>query len=288
MLRKHWNILSTLVLIIAVAVCFAGCFDQQSTEGSAQSLSSKQEDTFSKIKRESQMTVGFIVFPPFVIQNPNTKGLSGTFVETMEEIAGQMEVEIEWQEATWSTFIAGLQSKKFDISIAPTFSTISRAKSVAFTTPLIAAGNSAIVRKGDQRFKTLADIDKKGIVIAVTQGEQGHEYAKANFKNAEIRVLAGGDQNLTFSEVLAGRADVALGDFWIVQQFVAQQPDLHDLFADNPYNITPVAWAVRYEDRSLLTFLNTALECLDTSGKLDEINQKYDANFLRSRRVWEK
>lgn len=288
MLRKHWNILSTLVLIIAVTVCFAGCFDQQSTEGSTQSRSSRQEDTFSKIKRESQMTVGFIVFPPFVIQNPNTKGLSGTFVETMEEIAGQMEVKIEWQEATWSTFIAGLQSKKFDISVAPTFSTISRAKSVAFTTPLLAAGNSAIVRKGDQRFKTLADIDKRGIVLAVTQGEQGHEYAKTNFKNAEIKVLAGGDQNLTFSEVLAGRADVALGDFWIVQQFVAQQPELHDLFADNPYNITPVAWAVRYEDQSLLTFLNTAIECLDTSGRLDEINQKYDANFLRSRRVWEK
>lgn len=288
MLRKHWNISITLVLIIAVAVCFSGCFDRQSTEGSAQSRSSRQEDTFSKIKREGQMTVGFIVFPPFVIQDPNTKKLSGTFVETMEEIAMQMEVKTDWQEATWSTFIAGLQSKKFDISIAPTFSTISRAKSVAFTTPLIAAGNSAIVRKGDQRFKTLADIDKKGIVVAVTQGEQGHEYAKANFKNAEIKVLSGGDQNLTFSEVLAGRADVALGDFWIVQQFVTQHPELQDLFAGNPYNITPIAWAVRYEDQSLLTFLNTALECLDTSGKLDEINRKYNANFLRFRRVWGK
>jgi len=279
---------SILALFIVVTVCLSGCFDQQRKEGAAQSSLTKQEDTFSKITRENKMTVGFIVFPPFVIQEPSTKNLSGTFVETMEEIARQMEVKIEWQEATWSTFIAGLQAKKFDISIAPTFSTIARAKSVAFTIPIIAAGNSAIVRKGEQRFKAVADIDKKGIIVAVTQGEQGHEYVKANFKNAEIKVLAGGDQTLTFSEVLAGRADVALGDFWVVHQFASQHSEVQDLFADNPYNITPVAWAVRYEDQSLLTFLNTALDSLDTSGKLDEINKKYDANFLRSRKVWEK
>jgi ABC-type amino acid transport substrate-binding protein len=220
----------------------------------------KNVGTFSQIKKTGIMRVGYIVFPPFVIQDPNTKELSGTFVDTIKEISEQMEVEVEWQEATWSTFIAGLQSKKFDISIAPTFSTISRAKSVAFTTPLIAAGNSAIVKKGDDRFKTIQDFDKQGIVVAVTQGEQGHEYAKTNFKNAEIKVLSGGDQNLTFSEVMAGRADVALGDFWIVKQFTSQHPELHDLFADAPYNITPIAWAVRYEDQSLLTFLNTSLE----------------------------
>lgn len=288
MMRKYFYISGLFALLIGLALCLPGCLDQQSNKNSTQTQTANQPDTFSKIKREGQMTVGFIVFPPFVIQDPNTKKLSGTFIETIEEIARQMEVEINWQEATWSTFIAGLQAKKFDVSIAPTFSTIARAKSVAFSIPLLAAGNSAIARKGDQRFKTIADIDQKGIIVAVTQGEQGHEYAKANFKNAEIKVLSGGDQNLTFSEVLSGRADVALGDFWIVHQFVTEHPELQDLFADNPYNITPIAWAVRYEDQTLLTFINTALECLDTSGKIDEINKKYDANFLRSRKTWEK
>lgn len=288
MLKKRWMYSNALALSIALTMCLIGCLEQPTTHGSPQAQSPKQKDTFSKIKTDGKMRVGFIVYPPFVIQDPNTKNLSGTFVEAVEEIARQMEVKVEWQEATWSTFIAGLQSKKFDISIAPTFSTIARAKSAAFTTPLIAAGNSAIVRTGDQRFKTISDIDQKGIVVAVTQGEQGHEYAKANLKNAEIKVLAGGDQNLTFSEVLVGRADVALGDFWIVQQFATQHAEAHDLFENNPYNITPVAWAVRYEDQSLLTFLNTALDCLDTSGKLDAINKKYKANFLRSRKVWKR
>lgn len=246
----------------------------------------EQADTFEQIKKQGVIHVGYIVFSPFVIQKPETRELSGVFVDAIREIATQMEVKVEFEEASWNTFIAGLQAKKFDVCIAPTFSTIGRAKSVAFTTPLLAAGNSAIVRSDETRFKTIADLDQKGLVIAVTQGEQGHEYAKANFKNAEIKVFSGGDQNLTFSEVLSGRADAALGDFWAVAQFAAAQPKARDLFANNPYNITPVAWSVRYEDQSLRVFLNTALGCLDTAGKLDEINQKYHANFLRPRTAW--
>ncbi len=197
-----------------------------------------------------------------------------------------MEVRIKFVEATFATFIAGLQSRKYDLSIAPTFSTIPRAKSVAFTRPLMYAGNSAIIRKSDDRFKTLQDIDQEGIVVAVTQGEQGHEYAKVNFKKAKIKVLSGSDQALTFSEVIIGRADVALGDFWFSGKFAAEHPEAYDLFADTPYNVTPVAWAVRYEDLTLLTFINTALDYLDTIGELEKIDRKYGAKWLRPTKLW--
>jgi polar amino acid transport system substrate-binding protein len=246
----------------------------------------KQVDTFTKIKKEGVLRVGYILASPWAIKDPETGKLSGTFVDTINEIAINMEVKVEFVEATFATFIAGLQSKQYDLSIAPTFSTIQRAKSVAFTIPLMAAGNSAIVRKGDNRFKTLEDIDQEGITVAVTQGEQGHEYAKANFKRAKITVIASGDQNLTFSEVLAGRADVALGDVWFSAKFAAEHSGVHDLFAENPYNVTPVGWAVRYEDLTLLTFINTSLEYLDTNGKLDEIDRKHGVKWLRPKKIW--
>ncbi len=245
-------------------------------------------DTFKKIKKEGVLRVGYILASPWVIRDPESGELSGTCVATINEIARQMGARVEFVEATFATFIAGLQSKKYDLSIAPTFSTIARAKSVAFTIPLMAAGNSAIVRAGDDRFKNLSDIDQEGVIVAVTQGEQGHEYAKANFTNAEIKVLSGGDQALTFSEVLTGRADVALGDAWFSAKFASEHPEANDLFAKNPYNVTPVGWSVRYEDLSLLTFINTALEYLDTIGKLDEIDRKYDAHWLRPRKIWKK
>jgi ABC-type amino acid transport substrate-binding protein len=269
------------LILLSIFVAAIGCRDERGAQA-------KEEDTFKKIKREGILRVGYIPASPWCIRNAETGKLSGTFVEAVEEVARNMEVKVEYVEADFATFAAGLQSRRYDLSIAPTFATIQRAKSVAFTIPLMAAGNSAIVRKGDNRFKTLQDIDRKGIVVAVTQGEQGYEYAKVNFKNAEIKVLAGGDQNLTFSDVLAGRADVALGDTWFSAQFAAAHPEVQDLFADNPYNVTPVGWAVRYEDLSLLAFINTSLEYLDAIGKLDEIDRKYDAKWLRPKRAWKK
>ena len=259
---------------------FTGCKDK--TAGSSST------DTFDKIKKEGVLRVGHLLAPPWVIRDPDTGELSGTSVETIQEIARLMEIRLEFVEATFATFAAGLQSHKFDLSICPTFSTIPRAKSVAFTRPQMFVGNSAIIKKGDNRFKTFDDIDQENVVVAVTQGEQGHEYAKANFKKAQIKVLSVGDQALTFSEVLSGRSDVALGDAWFTSKFAAEHPEAVDLFADNPYNVTPVAWAVRYEDLSLLAFINTCLDYLDSIGKLEELDRKYDAKWLRPKKIWTK
>jgi len=265
---------ATLCLLI-----FVGC----SSPGSSGPV---KEDAFSKIKRTGVLRVGYIVAPPWIIRDPKTGELTGTSIDTIKEIARVMEVKLEYEEANFATFAAGLQSGKYDLSIAPIFSTIPRAKVVAFTQPQMYIGNSALVRRNESRFKTLQDIDKDGVVVAVTQGEQGHEYAKANFKKAQIKIISGGDQSMTYSDVLSGRADVALGDAWFIGKFVSEHPEARDLFAGNPYNLTPCAWSVRYEDMPLLTFINTSLDFLDSTGRLDEIYKKYDAKWLRQKKIW--
>ena len=63
-------------------------------------------------------------------------------------------------------------------------------------------GSSAIVKRRDRRFRHIKDIDKQGIVIAVTENESGHRYAKAEIENAEVVVYSQRDQSVTFSKVL--------------------------------------------------------------------------------------
>jgi polar amino acid transport system substrate-binding protein len=278
------SLVASICILLLASFLVTGCGGQDSKQNAA----IHKVSTFQKIKSERVIRVGYVLAKPWVFKNPQTNELTGSFVDSMNEIARQMGVKVEFTEATFDTFAAGLQSGQFDLSISPTFSTIPRAMSVAFTAPLGALGNSAVVRKNETRFNSLKDIDQKGITVAVTQGEQGHEYAKNNFKNAKIEVIAGSDQNLAFSEVLSGRADVALGDAWFASNFAAQHANARDLFADNPYNVTPAAWAVRYEDQELLTFINTALDALETNGVLEAIDKKYDAKWLRPKKVWAK
>ena len=244
-------------------------------------------NSIEKILKEKKLKIGYVNYPPIVYKDVKTDKLEGHFVLAIEEIANQMGIKCEYFETTWSTFTAGLQNKQFDISIAPTFSTIPRSITVAFTKPLMYVGNSALVRGNEDRFKSLDDIDKEGITIAVTQGEQGDEYAQNNIKNAIVKVLSQGDQNLAFVQVLAGRADVALGDAYAVARFAQEhQGEAKDLFSQNPYNLTAVGWAVRYDDLELLYFINTAIDVLETTGKIEEFEKKSNVNWLHVKREW--
>lgn len=245
------------------------------------------ETTFQNISKSKIVRVGYIVYPPIVTKDVNSGNLGGHFVDTINEIAKQSNWKVEFIETDWSGFTAGLKSKRFDISIAPTFTTIPRLTSVSFTEPLIYAGNSAIALKSNNRFSSIEDLNSEDVTIAVTQGEAGHEYAKANLQKAKLIIHPGPDQLLTFQDVLTGRADVALGDAFVTAKFASQHPDkISDVFSKNPYNLTPVSWSVRYGDIDLLNFLNNSISVLSTQGKLQEFEKRAGANWLHKKVIW--
>ena len=231
--------------------------------------------SLERIEKEKAFKIGFIPSPPGVIKDPKTGELSGYYIDTVRVICEQMGVKPVFVEAAWGTFVAGLQSGQFDLSIAATFATIPRAMAVDFTHPIHYLGYSAVVKKGDARFKSLGDIDQPGIKVAVVQGAAGHEYAKQNFKNAQLTVLATSDLTAPFVEVTAGRVDVGIEDAWATKRYAAAHPEVVDLFAERPYNVLPIAWAVRKGEYDLLTFMNTALDYMLINGKLDQLASKY-------------
>ncbi|HYB69327.1 MAG TPA: transporter substrate-binding domain-containing protein [Candidatus Bathyarchaeia archaeon] len=256
-------------LLVAFAAVLAMSFATPSTAGA---------DALEKITREKTFNIGYIPVPPAIIKDPKTGELSGYFVDAIRLICEQMGVKPVFVEAAWGTFIAGLQSGQFDLSIATTFATVPRALAVDFTRPIQYNAYSAIVRKGDTRFKSLADIDKPGVTVAVVQGAAGHEYAKQNFKNATLVVLATADLTAPFVEVSAKRVDVGIEDSWSTRRYAAGHPEVVDLFADHPYNVLPIAWAVRKGEPELLNFINTAIEYLRVNGRLDQFAAKYGPN----------
>ncbi|MBE9042341.1 amino acid ABC transporter substrate-binding protein [Oscillatoriales cyanobacterium LEGE 11467] len=281
--RNRWfPIFLSLVTIFSIGV--AACSQDSAQQTRARS---SQTSTLEQIIATSQLKIGYIVFPPAIVKNQTTGELGGHFVETIEEIARINNWTPEFIETNWSGFATGLDSRRFDVSIAPTFVTIPRALSVYFTRPLFYAGNSAIVKANETRFTTLESIDRPEVTVAVTQGEAGDEYVKANFKNAKITRFSGGDQSLAFQAVVAGRADIALGDAYVTSQFARANPQVKDLFADAPYNLTPISWAVRKGDDQMLNFFNSSLESLDYQGRLREWEQQAGANWLHVKKVWE-
>jgi polar amino acid transport system substrate-binding protein len=275
------NVRTIIATATVLSILSVSCFERRQDDPGVIAPSTG----WDRVSKTHHLRVGYIVFPPAVVKDPRTGALGGHFVTSMNDIAKQAGWTTEYVPSDWATFAAGLDAGKFDVSIAPTFVTIPRATAVSFSRPLFYAGNSAIVRKGDARFPSLASLNRGDIQIAVTQGEAGYEFAKQNLPLARLSVHPGPDQSLTFTDVLAGRADIALGDAYATAQFAAAHADAEDLFATHPYNLTPVSWAVASRDARLLQFVNDAIEALDSQGKLLEYEKAAGAHWLHDKRT---
>jgi polar amino acid transport system substrate-binding protein len=243
----------------------------------AMPLHCAQAQVMDRIINEKKIKVGYIPAPPGTIKDPLSGEVKGYYVDGLRYIFRTIHVEPELIETTWANFAAGLQSGQFDLSMAGTFATIQRAAAVEFTKPINYLGYSAIIKKGDGRFKALADLNQEGVKIAVLQGGAGLEFVKEYFPKASLVTLATGDLTAPFVEVSAGRADVGIEDASQARRYAAQQPGVTDLFEDSPYNVLPIAWSVRRGNQDLLNFMNTSIDFMLFTGRWEKMAQNYGA-----------
>lgn len=254
------------ITLATLGLVLSGC-ENRSQENRASS--------FAVVKQERELRVGYVPIAPWIIKDPNTGALSGSLVDSINSIGRASRIRITFVEESWGTFVAGLQSRRYDLSIVPAFLTIPRAESLAFTDPVTCLGNSALVRRGDARFTNVYDLNRSGVRIAVVQGEQGHDFARVALGNATLVPIATNDLNVVFTEVLTGRVDAALGDIWYIDQFSQRHEGVTDIAPGRPYSTLPASWAVRYGDDDLRLFINTSLTYLRGTGQTAVLNQRY-------------
>ena len=269
------------LLFLVLLIASAGC--RPASTGSA----APPDDTLARIARDRVLRVAYIDYPPSAFRDPSSGEIRGHFVDTLREIMRQLdpEVRLEFEETTWADFTAALNTGRVDLSIAGTFATIPRAKAVAFTRPLTYLGRSAIVRRGDTRFTAAGgplQFDRPDITVGVVEGEGSHEFVRATFKNLDkVRIFSGSDLSQSLAAVSAGQVDVGLSDALETAKYAARHADTIDLFAAQPYDLTPVAWAVRHDDVVWKDFLNTAIDTLETQGKLVVFERAYDYRWVQ-------
>jgi ABC-type amino acid transport substrate-binding protein len=245
------------------------------------------ESSLTRVLREKKLRTAYITYPPTVYANRTTGNLEGSFVDTLREIARQLDpgIHIQFEQTNWADFETALEAGRVDLSIAGTFTTIPRAKRVTFTRPLAYLGRSAVVRRGDIRFSAdqgPMQFDRPGIKIGVVDGEGSHEFVMSNFNNlSNIVVFSGADLSQCLAAVSSGQVDVGLSDAMETERYATAHHDVIDLFADHPYDITPIAWAVRHDDIIWKNFLDTAIVTLESQGKLAAFERKYNYRWLQ-------
>jgi polar amino acid transport system substrate-binding protein len=239
-------------------------------------------DSIERVVKSGQLRVAHVIWPPFSIKDPQSGTLSGHYVEAINWICEGIKVKPVFVEAQWGTFIATLQAGQADLSIAATYATIQRATAVDFSDPTVYLGiNALVTKKFAKPYKRVEEIDQKGLRIIIEDGTGPVPWVRATYKQATVTTFAPGtDPNTAVLDVLAGRADMFVNDDYIVTKLAKQHSAQLAPLMPVPFNLTPIAWAVRKGDQAMLNFLNVALRQIQHRRLDIEWEKKVGADWV--------
>ena len=234
--------------------------------------------TMREITKAKVFNIGVVPYATDVIKDPKTGEYKGVFVDAAKFICETIKVKCVFKEFAWATFIAGLQSRQIDLSVASTYSKMTRALVVNFTRPIYLLGYKAVVKKGDKRFKTVEDLNNPCVTIGITQGTGEMEWVKKVAPKAKLRVVK--TEEMTMLQIVTGKVDISVGDSIAANNALAAQPGIEPALGGTIYSKNMVAWAINKGDQDILNFMNTAINQLIASGKLLELAKKYKAPWM--------
>jgi len=254
---KLFSIVSLAIIFGFMGIASAGTLDQIAKRGEIRIACQTQGAPFSFVDKNGERT--------------------GSSVDLCKMIAKEMGVKVKFLNYDWDGLIPALLSKKADMLAADMTPTLKRAMKIAFTEPYMYTGSVVFVKQ-DSPIKTLEDVKKKGVRLAVLLGSTGEHDAKAAFPEAELKTYKGGGP-LLINAVLGGHVECGVNDASAVRGQVASFPPNSIRILEGQLSKSPLAFAVRYDSPDLLSWLNLFFLHVRLDGRLDA-NLNYWVNSL--------
>lgn len=191
-----------LCLKILPALALAGVF-ASSTMALAQ-----EGGLWSAVQKAGMLRCATAEAQPYIMKDPATGEYTGYFVELCREFAKVLKVKPEFVDTTWDNVVAGLQARKWDLAMSLT-ATPQRALAITYSKPVSQTEVSLVYNKSNPKIsepKSIGDVDKAGITIAVTSGTAQDKLLTETIQNANIMRLPSADEIRL--AVMSKRADI--------------------------------------------------------------------------------
>lgn len=199
------------------------------------------------------------------MRDPKTGELVGIDADLSKELAKDMGVKLEVVETSFGTFIADLQANKCEIGMFGVGATMKRAQAVEFSHPYLVTNVYAVLRDGGA-IKDWADIDKKGVNVAVTLGSYIEPFMRAYLKNATLTPVA--PPATSQAELMSRRADVIMTDFPSALRMTKEFEGTKFLLPPEKLAVTPYAYVVPQGDQVWLNYVNLWVDTIKLDGRL--------------------
>src|SRR5580698_5154870 len=175
-------------------------------------VQAQQTSRLDEIVKRGTLRVGMTGdYLPFSFLDQTTSAFRGFDVDMAEALGKALGVKVEYVHTAWPQLMKDFEADNFDVAMGGISITLDRQKKGMFSTPIMREGKTPIARCADKgKYETIAEIDKPGIHVIVNPGGTNERFAKANIKNADIKVY---NDNVTiFDEIAKGNADLMITD----------------------------------------------------------------------------
>jgi polar amino acid transport system substrate-binding protein len=229
-----------------------------------------EETTFASIRKAGELRCGAALAPPFVVRDPKTGDYTGAFSDLCRKFGQDvLKVKVRFVDTTWDNMIAGLQADKWDLAMAINRTPV-REQVINFSTAVVRNDTDFVYSRSNPklpaRVKSLADVDKPGIVIAVVQGTTDDKAITPSIKQAQILRLP--DADSTRLAVISHRADLLADQSDANLIFQAAHTDWAEILrVTPPFNLQDVAFGLNKSYTTAdLNLLNQFIEQQTKAG----------------------
>lgn len=265
MISLNLQFRSWIAVAAAVVLTIASASAQQAT------VPSRLDDIVKRGTLRVGMTGDYLPFTYFDKTNSAFRGFDVDMAETLGKALG---VKVEYVQTAWPKLMADFEADSFDIAMGGVSITLDRQKKGMFSSPIMREGKTPIARCADKdKFATIAEIDKSGTRVIVNPGGTNERFARANVKNAEIKLH---NDNVTiFDEIAKGNADLMMTD----SSETRYQQKLHPgvlcaVHPEKPFDFAEKAYWLQ-RDPALKAFVDQWLHIMQEDGSFARISRNW-------------
>lgn len=202
----------------------------------------------------------------------------GYNMDILAHIVESLGVPMEQLNLPFQGILPGLLAKKFDFVATSVGINAERAKKYAYTRPTGSFDNVIVVRKGDDRVKSPADLN--GLIVATQLASSVQPVLDAH--NAELKAKGGGYGELklftafpeTHIALASGQVDVIVIASPSAAVLMKNVPDTYQVAATIGES-SHLSWVTRPDNLDVRDYINAKIDELNDGGKLKELQMKW-------------
>ncbi|WP_082536852.1 MULTISPECIES: transporter substrate-binding domain-containing protein [unclassified Aureimonas] len=215
-------------------------------------------------------------FRPFeFVQDGKPTGFDNELLEKLNE---RGPIEVRQEIIPFTGLLAGVVSGKYDAAITGLLITKDRQKSLDFTVPIAEATIYYVKRKGDDRIKSVADLN--GLSFGIQAGSAMYQrlpeletlLAKTSGKLGKAEQYTSYPE--AYQDLALGRTDYVVNNIIGLQTLLREKPDVFEI-GEPVSSKTYVAWAVAKGNDTLRAYLDEFLKEQRRNGTIEALQTKW-------------